>query len=185
MKIFLPFCIFPLFLYRKQFHYIKNFDQMESDEKKITEDVSVEINPSENDVKIRIKEEDGQEESFNIHTSEKIEKIDVVETKGGEKIKLTTEDDSIDIDIHDRGHHKPVDITVMVNKKPVEFHEKEATGAAVKREAINQGVDIKPDFNLFEKEKSGELKPVADEETVKLYEGKEFRAVAPDDNSGK
>ena len=158
---------------------------MEPEEKKMSEDASVEINQSQNEAKIRITENDSQQESFDIHTSEKIEKIEVVETRSGEKVQITTEDDIIDIDIHDRSHHKPVDITVLVNRKPVEFHEKEAAGAEIKREAINQGVDIKPDFNLFEKEKNGELKPVGDDDKVKLYEGKEFRAVAPDDNSEK
>jgi hypothetical protein len=74
-------------------------------------------------------------------------------------------------------------VTVLVNNHPVVFHKKQETGAEVKAAAIAQGVQIQPDFALFEVKGPGHLKPVGDNEEVTLHERESFRAVAPDDNS--
>lgn len=75
-------------------------------------------------------------------------------------------------------------ITVNVNNNPVAFTEHEATGLQIKEAAINQGVSIQLDFNLFEI-KGGKLDPISDAQVVHLHKGQEFRAVTPDDNSLK
>jgi hypothetical protein len=73
-------------------------------------------------------------------------------------------------------------ITIIVNGNPVAFTDHEVTGLQIKEAAINQGVAIQLDFNLFEiKEKK--LKPVQDTATVSIHKDQEFRAVTPDDNS--
>lgn len=74
-------------------------------------------------------------------------------------------------------------ITVLVNERPVIFHQHKASGAEVKATAIAQGVSIQPDFNLFEEKGHGTLKPVGDHDTVTLHPHQEFVAIAPDDNS--
>lgn len=77
-------------------------------------------------------------------------------------------------------------ITVTVNSKPVELtvgHVKpEATGAEIKAAAIAQGVNIQPDFVLFDV-RGPELKPVVDDQLIVVHPHQEFQAVAPDDNS--
>lgn len=75
-------------------------------------------------------------------------------------------------------------ITVNVNNNPVAFTEHEVTGLQIKEAAINQGVGIQLDFNLFEI-KGGKLNPVSDVQVAHLHKGQEFRAVTPDDNSLK
>lgn len=77
---------------------------------------------------------------------------------------------------------EPKTITVSVNENPVSFTVKEVTGLQIKETAINQGVQIKLDFNLFEKT-GQKLHPIKDTEVVHLHEKQEFRAVTPDDNS--
>ncbi len=74
-------------------------------------------------------------------------------------------------------------VIVFVNKKPVVFHEKEADGSQVKAKAIEQGVDIQQDFNLFIVKEHRPLEQVGDHEVVTLHEQEHFRAVAPDDQS--
>jgi hypothetical protein len=76
-------------------------------------------------------------------------------------------------------------VTVFVNKGHVRFRRREETGAEIKAAAITQGVQIQPDFVLFEVKGHGSLKQIADHERVKLHEHEHFRAVAPDDNSGE
>lgn len=73
-------------------------------------------------------------------------------------------------------------ITVDVNGNPVAFTQHKVTGLQIKETAINQGVSILLDFNLFEV-KGGKLHPVSDNQTVELHKGQGFRAVTPDDNS--
>jgi hypothetical protein len=82
----------------------------------------------------------------------------------------------------DSEHNRP-SITVRVNTRDVVFRVHEATGAEIKSTAIAQGVQIQQDFNLFEKKSDHPLKQIGDAEIVKLHNGLEFRAVAPDDNS--
>ena len=74
-------------------------------------------------------------------------------------------------------------ITVQVNEKPVAFDQNRATGLAIKTAAINQGVIIEEDFNLFEVKPDETLKLIGNDDEVTLNKNKKFRAVAPDDNS--
>lgn len=74
-------------------------------------------------------------------------------------------------------------VTVKVNNHPVTFQDHKATGIEIKRTAIQQGVAIQEDFNLFRVKGGGQLEPVGDGETVTLHKDEEFRATAPDDNS--
>lgn len=76
----------------------------------------------------------------------------------------------------------PKTITVTVNEKPVAFSDHKATGLQIKEAAINQGVAIKVDFNLFRVE-GNNLRPVRNDEEVTLHPNEKFRAVAADDNS--
>ena len=73
-------------------------------------------------------------------------------------------------------------ITVKINNHPVIFQDHKTTGLEIKRTAIQQGVTIQEDFNLF-RVAGGKLIPIADGETVTLHKDEEFRAIAPDDNS--
>lgn len=73
-------------------------------------------------------------------------------------------------------------VSILVNEKPVSLPDHKATGKQVKQAAIDQGVAIKLDFNLFRVTGHAQH-PVGDEETVTLHNGERFRAVAPDDNS--
>ena len=74
-------------------------------------------------------------------------------------------------------------VTIKVNNQPVEFRETEVTGLQIKQAAINQGVVIQTDFQLFEKQGEGKLTLIPDDKTIKIHEHEEFRATAPDDNS--
>lgn len=74
-------------------------------------------------------------------------------------------------------------ITVTINNKPVQFSQHQATGLEIKQTAIAQGVSIQADFNLFRVKPNGSLELVRDDEQVALNKNREFRAVAPDDNS--
>jgi Multiubiquitin len=82
---------------------------------------------------------------------------------------------------HDKPERKT--ITVTVNGEPVAFTEHKATGLQIKEAAINQGVKIKADFNLFHIPHDGEPKPIGNDREVELKEGELFRAVTPDDKS--
>lgn len=79
-------------------------------------------------------------------------------------------------------NQKEKTIIVNVNNNPVAFTEHKTTGLQIKEAAINQGVSIQLDFNLFGV-KNGKLDPISDEKKVNLHKGQEFRAVTPDDNS--
>jgi hypothetical protein len=79
--------------------------------------------------------------------------------------------------------HGTESITVTVNNREVSFNERQVTGAQLKAIAISQGVQIQPDFLLFEILGHGHQKPIDDAEIVHLHPHQDFRAVAPDDNS--
>jgi hypothetical protein len=74
-------------------------------------------------------------------------------------------------------------VTIQVNNQPVTFQQTEVTGLQIKQAAINQGVAIQADFQLFEKQGEGKLTLIPDNKTIKIHEREEFRATAPDDNS--
>jgi hypothetical protein len=73
-------------------------------------------------------------------------------------------------------------ITVTVNGQPVTLPDREVTGLEVKQSAIAQGVPIGLDFQLSVK-RGNRYQVVADTDTIKVHQGQEFLAVAPDDNS--
>lgn len=73
-------------------------------------------------------------------------------------------------------------ITISVNLNPVAFTEHTVTGLQIKEAAINQGVNIQLDFNLFEV-KEGKLKPIPDSKSLEIHKDEIFKAVTPDDNS--
>jgi hypothetical protein len=74
-------------------------------------------------------------------------------------------------------------VTVKVNNNPVTFQDHKTNGLEIKRSAIQQGVSIQEDFNIFRVNGGGKLDPIADNENVTLHKNEEFRATAPDDNS--
>jgi len=79
---------------------------------------------------------------------------------------------------------KELALTIKVNNQPVTVHHRRMKGLQIKEAAIAQRVKIKLDFVLYALDRDGNLGPaIPDGETVKLHEGKEFRCVAPDDNS--
>lgn len=80
-------------------------------------------------------------------------------------------------------HSRTREITVIVNEQPVAFQVHETTGLGIKKNAIQQGVPIAVDFSLFEILDHDRLKPIDDDDPVKLHPHQRFRAVAPDDNS--
>jgi hypothetical protein len=74
-------------------------------------------------------------------------------------------------------------VTIRVNNRPVIFQDHETNGLEIKRTAIQQGLSIEEDFNLFRVKGGGNLDPIRDAEIVLLHKDEEFRATAPDDNS--
>ncbi len=71
---------------------------------------------------------------------------------------------------HKRGHDETHEthVTILVNDRPVHFHRHSATGAEIKLEAIQQGVDIKEDFILQEELADGKDRIIRNEEEVHL-----------------
>jgi hypothetical protein len=76
------------------------------------------------------------------------------------------------------GEAKPKLVTVSVNGNPVEVPHT-LTGAELKQAAIDQGVPIQLDFNLYRK-RGNDYDPI-DDERLETHQGEEFRCVAPDD----
>jgi hypothetical protein len=79
--------------------------------------------------------------------------------------------------------HSAQSIVVLVNNREVTFYERQVTGAQLRATAISQGIQIQPDFLLFEIEGHGHQKPIDDADIIHLHPHQDFRAVAPDDNS--
>jgi len=71
---------------------------------------------------------------------------------------------------HEHGHREPekTHVTILVNDRPVHFRHHSATGAEIKAEAIQQGVDIKEDFILHEELADGRSRIIRNDEEVKL-----------------
>ncbi len=80
-------------------------------------------------------------------------------------------------------HDHAIKIHVNVNREPVVLQEKLPTGSEIKREAIEQGVDIKPTFQLILRRPGHPAKVIGDNERVPVHDGDRFRAIPPDDNS--
>ena len=72
---------------------------------------------------------------------------------------------------------------VTVNDKPVVLEGAKQTGASVKKAAIEQDVNIKPDFVLSIELGGGKTKLVGDNEEIVVHEGERFLAIENDDNS--
>jgi Multiubiquitin len=73
----------------------------------------------------------------------------------------------------ERNEHK---VTLRVNEKPVTIHGPEATGAAIKATAIEQEVQIEPDYFLWEELADGGVRKVDDHEEVDISDHKRFAA---------
>lgn len=76
-----------------------------------------------------------------------------------------------------------VDVTVMVNKNPVQLVGPRVTGLDVKKAAIAQGVEIDLGFVLSLRQANGKSKIVGDNDTVTINKNSVFSAIANDDNS--
>src|ERR1700730_9920483 len=63
------------------------------------------------------------------------------------------------------------EIEITVNFKPVRLHERKVTGLEIKEAAIAQGVNIKPDFVLFEDKGQGQRKVIGDQDEVHIHPG--------------
>ena len=74
-------------------------------------------------------------------------------------------------------------VLIEVNYKPVKVDGPRATGLAIKRAAIDDGVKIELDFHLSVLRSDGKEDPVGDDESVDVSEGLKFFAVDGDDNS--
>ena len=80
---------------------------------------------------------------------------------------------------------KPDDgkVEVTVNDKPVVLDGAKQTGASVKKAAIEQDVNIKPDFVLSIELGGGKTKLVNDNEHIEVCDGERFLVIENDDNS--
>jgi len=78
-------------------------------------------------------------------------------------------------------------ITLTVNEQPVEMtvcrQDRTATGAEIKAAAIDQGVQIQPNFVLQQELPNGTSQIIGDDDPVRLRRHLRFTAIAPDDNS--
>lgn len=76
----------------------------------------------------------------------------------------------------------PKTVDVVFNTITIPMPKGEHTGAEIKQFAIDEGIDIKPDFVLAVKH-GHRFENVADTDIVKVHANLEFSAVAGDDNS--
>jgi hypothetical protein len=85
----------------------------------------------------------------------------------------------------DRGHGDDHDhaVVVTVNGKPVKLSDREVTGAQIKKAAIDQGVQIQPNFILHRELPNGGEQIVGDRDRIKVRPKDRFTAIEPDDNS--
>jgi hypothetical protein len=77
---------------------------------------------------------------------------------------------------HEHGHSENRHVTVFVNEQPVKLHGSSATGSAIKRAAIEQGVPIEESFLLHERLPGGTSRLVRNDEEVRLRENLHFLA---------
>lgn len=80
----------------------------------------------------------------------------------------------------DKKNPKTVEVTFNTIKIPMP--KGEHTGAGIKQFAIDESIEIKPDFVLAVKH-GHRFENVADTDIVKVHANLEFSAVAGDDNS--
>ena len=74
-------------------------------------------------------------------------------------------------------------VEVLVNEKPVILEGSKQTGASIKKAAIEQGVNIKPDFVLSIERGGGKTDLIGDDESVFVHPDDRFLAIENDDNS--
>ena len=74
-------------------------------------------------------------------------------------------------------------VLIEVNTRPVKIDGPRATGLAIKRAAIDDGVKIELDFHLSVLRDDGKEDPVDDDKSVEVCDGLKFFAVDGDDNS--
>ena len=72
---------------------------------------------------------------------------------------------------------------ILVNEKPVTLDGPKQTGSSIKKAAIEQGVDIKPDFVLSIELGAGKTDLIGDNQELLVKDGDRFLAIANDDNS--
>ena len=78
---------------------------------------------------------------------------------------------------------KPKSVEIEVNGNAVTVPDREVTGAEIKQEAINQGVQIQANFVLQQELANGTSKVIGDLDTVRVHPHSSFTAIRPDDNS--
>ncbi len=76
----------------------------------------------------------------------------------------------------------PKTVEVVFNTKTIRMPKGRHTGSEIKVFAINEGIDIQPDFVLAVKQ-GQRFENVADSDTVNVHASLEFSAVDGDDNS--
>lgn len=76
----------------------------------------------------------------------------------------------------------PKSVEVIFNNITISMPNGDRTGAEIKQFAIEQSIDIKPDFVLAVRH-GRRFENVADTDIVKVHANLEFSAVAGDDNS--
>lgn len=74
-------------------------------------------------------------------------------------------------------------VNILVNEKPVTLDGAKQTGSSIKKAAIEQAVDIKPDFVLSIEQGGGKTNLIGDNEEIVVKEDDRFLAITNDDNS--
>lgn len=73
-------------------------------------------------------------------------------------------------------------VNVIFNTKSIRLPQGELTGAEIKAHAIEEGIDIQPDFVLAVR-RGNRFESVGDGDEVKVHPNMVFTALAGDDNS--
>lgn len=75
-------------------------------------------------------------------------------------------------------------ITITVNKKPVEITQGKHTGLEIKQAAINSGLPVQLDFVLTEIHGNSPNRPtIGNDDSVEVHPGSTFALIADDDDS--
>jgi hypothetical protein len=102
-----------------------------------------------------------------------------IETIERDEARLAHDVERLEHDLSEQRRH--VDITV--NRKHVRLDTTRVTGLQIKQAAIQQGVHIDENFQLWEEFPDGTERQIGDHDHVTVHEGSSFSAIAPDDNS--
>lgn len=79
--------------------------------------------------------------------------------------------------------HRPFEVRVTVNGKPVVLREHRVTGLQIKEAAIAQHVAIELSFILQEELPNGHHKIIGDSDSIEVHDHDRFTAIPNDDNS--